>query len=62
MTSMPRFSDDSRSREREAREDSEPKDWLDKHVRFIEDFTKEGRHIKEDIFNRKNFQESVQGQ
>ena len=28
---------------------SEEEDWLDKHDRFINDFSREGRQIKKDI-------------
>ena len=48
---MPRFSEDSP--ERHLDNPDEPKDWLERHVRFIEDFTREGHEIKRKIRNRR---------
>lgn len=49
---MPRFSQVSEDGDGES---TPGKDWLDRHARFIEDFSKEGEQLKDEIYQKRDF-------
>ena len=53
--SIPTISEGTPEKTKNSTKGTAENDWLDRHVRFIEDFTKEGRQIKDEITQKRNF-------